>query len=1431
MPIPGNGTTSPLIAEPGMSSSTVFNTEYDLFDSDDGLGGSPLPFIDFINTDSDALQSFEASRTGDPKALLAPNPHSSAQPAGATPESLNASFQDSASDSSSSKRTGSSSSTKTGITSGDVMMTDGLDLKAEADWNPENFVNGNENDFLAFDGTIDPSSIDGTFNFSDRGMENAFDFGSPSNSPSPFATGTIDGASPQTQATFTNSSIKGSPAAAKSPARGHNKAFSQYSLTQSMNGLRTNGSREVSPTSHMVFSQDSSPSAMFNNSPSPSQTADFANGLALGVPHGNAMWAQGMKMPTSPLQHGGSIQGALNVAAPAAIPAAMPYPLFQQPSYPSNPQLIISPIPPKSRVETQIPIRMSLFPLPPGIKRLHLPTHTISKPKLLAKPRPDPSADLLELHTTLVCTSAMQNPEMKKKALARAAANAPPFAADSRSNEGASDDDEKPQSGGEVGICDGCMMRERKRAARKKAKKPEEEESWLKDERKRVIVFNTQEIKEWQAPTAIVPNTNPPEQFITNGAMQIDAPMRIACYCRHHGEKSGFQVIFTIKDWRGQLIAQALSPSIMITDDHKTHTVTNQSSANTSETSLMPPTAATAAETNGLSTPGQPFRLSHSVSDLQSMKRNASATFPQTVSGNPSQATSAVPTPRNLSRPASPSGNGPSSKKRKSSGSAKVPSGLAMTRLETANLSNPQANQAQLGLSAATSPFSPSMTSFPSGTADGVFVQPNLPQPFPTGPPTPNDHDQVLFNPNNDRATSMNDITMAQLYSAPASAHPSRAPSPNGLRNSAMPQQQQTQFNHALTSGLFASAGATATRVPPSVIHKVIPNEGPISGGVEVTILGEGFYQGLEVMFGDRRATTTTFWGETSLVCLLPPASIAGPVLVSLKSQNARPSNPFTSSKQHPIFNYTDDYENQLIRTALTVMSAKMTGKIEDAREIARRLQMPGGGSSGGNDYNGNGGSSGNTYNVNFETQLLKVLEFLDLDDSTNKARLNLRRKSGHAMLHLACALGLHRFVAGLLARGANPDVKDKGGFTPLHFASLNDQPEIVRRLIYAGADPTLRSINGLTAADVAQSRDVIRAIRRVERHVRSRSGGSLHSRASSATSLRSLWEPPSAPVASVEFSTEESESAGESPEYTSGDFNSEEDDLAADGSAWLELRRSSTRGSVHSPIAQDGGRTPLHVTNADVPGGLASPTAAMTAFRDQVAAQIHQFQQSMALQLQNLPHFPYFSQMPNMPPMPDYQAYLNSAPPVLQRMTSFLPNMGGSRPGSAGEQPQSKEMEGRWWGVSSLMPTSSAPPPSYDEIFPQQDLDKKQSSAAQAAAEAEADSKCATLYDQPSTSSAPVQQLPKLLQIGRKNAITKEQQDNLRRAHAENLKRLSRDRNLFFIWIPLLVMIMCSMLYSRFPGAFSAVFSFLPSFTSNTQALQTIPERVVEIA
>jgi hypothetical protein len=224
---------------------------------------------------------------------------------------------------------------------------------------------------------------------------------------------------------------------------------------------------------------------------------------------------------------------------------------------------------------------------------------------------------------------------------------------------------------------------------------------------------------------------------------------------------------------------------------------------------------------------------------------------------------------------------------------------------------------------------------------------------------------------------------------------------------------------------------------------------------------------------------------------------------------------------------------------------------------------------------------------------------------------------------------------------------------------------------------------------------------------------------------------------------------------------------------------------------------------------------------------QLHNFHQAMALHLQNMSQFPYLPQMPAMLPLTDYQAYLNSA---HQRLASMVPNI---RPGSAGDQPPNQGPDGKWWDMSSLAAplmaapsmTAPTPPPAYDEIYPQGDLDKKQASAAGAAAEAEADQKCAALYDQPQPSSSTTEPLeatteatpepsqpykaPALLQIGRKNAITKEQQENLQRARAEKLKTLSRDRTLFFIWIPLLLIVICAGLYSRFPSLLSTVKDF----------------------
>jgi hypothetical protein len=539
-------------------------------------------------------------------------------------------------------------------------------------------------------------------------------------------------------------------------------------------------------------------------------------------------------------------------------------------------------------------------------------------------------------------------------------------------------------------------------------------------------------------------------------------------------------------------------------------------------------------------------------------------------------------------------------------------------------------------------------------------------------------------------------------------------------------------------------------------------------------------------MFGESKATTTTYWGETSLVCLLPPSAFAGTVAVTFKHQHQQqqmqpyPTPPIP--KTHAIFKYVDDDEQQIIRTALSVLGHKMTGKMEDVRDLARRIVGDGPSSWGAPGQSPTGGQSQNisgfnaaSFGVDVEATLLRCLDLVDLDDSPHMPRLNLRRGSGQTMLHLACSLGLHRFVAALLARGANPEPRDKGGFTPMHFAALHNHPQIVRRLILSGADPTVRSLQGHTPSDMAISEEVLRAARRIEHHTRTRSGSSLRSRTSSATSLRSVWELASTPAPLHTFSTNEDSD-------DDNEYEDEDADAANDGAFWMRSRRPSAQKPLESHEAAQ--KDPVLVLPGIPTGGLASPTAAMMAFRDQLSAQIQHFQQTMHLNLPNLPQMPRFDMMPTLP---DYQAYLPTAPMVRR-----ISNLVGNRPDAA------KEQDYRWWYLfSGNVP---AAPPAYDDIFPQDDVDTKRASATQAAADTVADNKCAEIFDQAESSTTASQRKPVRLdtvRIGQKHTITREQQDQLRLAHAEKVKRLSRDRNLFFIWVCFLSpsTILCSLL------------------------------------
>ncbi len=234
------------------------------------------------------------------------------------------------------------------------------------------------------------------------------------------------------------------------------------------------------------------------------------------------------------------------VANPTMSSVAFPAPTFSLPGLPQiQPSLRISRILEKSRVETQIPVVLTLHAMPEVFKKIHFPPSCISKSKLLARVPPAKSPDTLELQVALVCTSAMLDPAKRKLALDREIGLREQVG-------GGCNNEEKPNplDGGEVDACTKCIKRERKRANRKKVKNIEEEVAWQRDEGKRIIVFNNQEVIDVPEQAATTENAEGTGNGCGPGYrayptcskfVNIKLAMRITCYCRHHEEKYGFQ--------------------------------------------------------------------------------------------------------------------------------------------------------------------------------------------------------------------------------------------------------------------------------------------------------------------------------------------------------------------------------------------------------------------------------------------------------------------------------------------------------------------------------------------------------------------------------------------------------------------------------------------------------------------------------------------------------------------------------------------------------------------------------------------------------------------------------------------------------------------------------------------------------------------------
>lgn len=1142
------------------------------------------------------------------------------------------------------------------------------------------------------------------------------------------------------------------------------------------------GSREASPLNAMLPSaQGQSPWS--KHSPSSGLEETFNHITMNGDSPGNATFSPNLQFSAAVFSFDPESSGT-----PSTFNKDISSPPSTVNSVEGAPVLTVHPTSLKSRVETQIPIKMTLSSLPAGVKKLRLPKHTVSKPKFLAKPDVDRSPEILELYTSLVCTSAMQDPVKLQRAWARARGEelAPytrPSPASSTESGNSRDDEDKPLNGGEVRICTGCVQRERKRASRKKQKKPEEEEMFQKDEERRVVVFNTSEIKEWVEVPRDRPTETPNGQEIQTaalppGAMQVELPMRIACYCRHQNEKMGFQVIFTIKDCRDKVIAQAMTNPIMITDDHKTH---NPPTAVSNPPAPLPTPGPQLPGAGVFSTAGsdQPqsqavnpkmFKQSFSTTDLHGLQHNFNPNFPMTPAGNPfaipsalTSQTSTTLTPRNLSRPASPSGpSGPTNKRRKQSGSGKLPSALTMTRLDT---SHAPPGHVTMPNTAASSPYAPNMTSY-IGPSDRHFaIPPSRPTPFGTSPPTPNGNDPSFVS-NINRSFSLENLPRQAIISAPPSRQPSRPGSPGSARNSF--GAADATFGQAVSNQLM---GQTPRR-PSPLIHKLVPAEGSVTGGTEVTILGNGFYQGLEVMFGDTEATTTTFWGEKCLNCIAPPALQPGVVAVVFKHDHPQYSNMQPQAQPRPsLFTYVDDRELEMFRLALRTLGKQMQHPTDDPYSAAQQLlQGQSHGIWGGHQpYSTNGGHQRGAGHVGgvpvdtleLEATMVRVLEQMDEQRRFRAPRFEFCRPSGLTLLHLASSLGLARFVAGLLSRGADPNLVDNNGHTPMHHAAMNGHTHVIHRLRLAGANHKIRSIRLFTPADLATSLVTYQATTTPIEHHRSRSAGGtpmrLHSRSSS--SLRSFWENSSAHYTTTD--TDDSDDSEDFEDEIPTMVSSKELDLPQPLGQPSRIhsvvsvppsRRNSTQLSAlqNSNFAQKG--------VSDAPPAVA-PSAFMFARRDQLVAQLQQFNESAQSVIPNLG-----SLNGPLAALQDYQAY-----PMVRRVSSLFPQ----RPNSRQQQPGPRE---GWWetltGGSSPAPAS---PPAYGDLYPEkegtsEDWSIKKSTAIQAVADAAAD-----------------------LQFKGQSVNERSAAGSSLAAPAVPLRKpierveLSRDRKLFFFWVGLL--------------------------------------------
>ena len=752
-------------------------------------------------------------------------------------------------------------------------------------------------------------------------------------------------------------------------------------------------------------------------------------------------------------------------------------------------------------------------------------------------------------------------------------------------------------------------------------------------------------------------------------------------------------------------------------------------------------------------------RNSISSPDLQSLQLSHHMRGPQSqgaisISGDRAQSSIGVTSSRHGSRPASPSmAMAPQNKRRKgsSNGHAKLRSELMMTKISRNNPKSPTGGRgstqgAAFGASHAQHPYSPNYNHtyrYPSSAG------------FDSVPSTPG-ASQSNFHQRSQSTENFQNY-LPDLGSVPSSAWQSQAASAESS-----PQPYTQPLTHPQPFNPSIDAMTSMPNVHGSaVVRKVTPTDGPCAGGIEVTCLGEGFTRNSIIFFGDAPAATTSFWSPNALVCVLPPARAAGHVHIAVSDLSEISSYKASQDPVH--FRYNDNNENELMRQTVHLFQRQFSGNSMEAHEFTQKLlaSIEMGGKS--LSLEGVPPSSPQAMTTtmphedqvpsrDLENVVIKCLELVDLDEKPKRVDLNERRPSGQTMLHLAVLLNFYRLLAGLLARGVDVDTRDNNGMTPMHMASLHGNLKMIRKLRSSGADPTIRSLDGKRPADLAPTQQTRRTIDdwscQAPFVAKEPSSYGHLSRASSIASLRKVPDAfsqrPGHPD-TISFSPT-------SAKMGEANLRSLQSGMAV---PWSSQPRDDRLG----PDPQDLNHIPKDQLSPDAAFGPTSP--ALSAWKDQISAQIQQLQQNLQ------------RAMPLMPTLPDYQAY-----PVMRRISSLVPHRMSGSENSNKCTANLKAAEYHWW---ELITGPSSAPPAYEAIYPAQGTHDHDNRADMTDKVASSD----ITYKNGDTQDDPCSDQPifATVNIG-SDTLTKQQQEQIRHAHARKVKKLRSDRTLFFFWV-----------------------------------------------